>query len=129
MASFLDIPPELQTEMVRYIKSRNDLKALCLVCRQLHALATPRLYYKINLPIKLVNDTLRRSLNSRNAAMKHTRRLFIYERDLTYPYEHAKHQHNLAHLLQSFPDNTLEEFEHTTDAVVPLGYLQQILLR
>lgn len=46
---FLSLPPELQTEAVNYLRNYSDLKALRLTSKQLSGIATPRLYYELDL--------------------------------------------------------------------------------
>lgn len=50
--SFLRLPVDLQTEVVNYLSLYSDLKALCLVSKALRIIATPRIYYKIDLRMK-----------------------------------------------------------------------------
>ena len=47
--SFLSLPPELQTEAVNYLREYSDLKALRLTSKQLSGIATPHLYYEVDL--------------------------------------------------------------------------------
>lgn len=49
--SLLDLPVELQVEVVNNISLYSDLKALCLVCKALYKVSTPRIYYKVDLKI------------------------------------------------------------------------------
>ena len=46
---FLDLPVEMQVRVVNYIAQPSDLQALCLVSRKVSGIATPRLYYEVNL--------------------------------------------------------------------------------
>ena len=46
---FLSLPVELQTEAVNYLRNYSDLKALCLTSKHLFDIATPRLYYELDL--------------------------------------------------------------------------------
>lgn len=49
---FLRLPVELQVGVVSNLSLYSDLKALCLVSKGLHSIATPRIYYKIDLRMK-----------------------------------------------------------------------------
>lgn len=49
---FLRLPVELQAEIINNISLYSDLKALCLVSKELSNVATPRLYYKVDLRIR-----------------------------------------------------------------------------
>lgn len=46
---FLDLPVEMQVEIVNYITQPSDLQALCLICKEVSDIATPRLYHRIDL--------------------------------------------------------------------------------
>lgn len=46
---FLDLPVEMQVNVVNYIAQPSDLQALCLVSRKVSGIATPRLYHEVNL--------------------------------------------------------------------------------
>lgn len=50
---FLRLPVELQGEVVNNISLYSDLKALCLASKKFSDVATPRLYYKVDLKIGL----------------------------------------------------------------------------
>lgn len=50
--SFLNLPDELQIEMVNNISLYSDLKALCLVSKAFYNLTTPLIYYKVELVIE-----------------------------------------------------------------------------
>ena len=50
--SFLNLPVELQAEVVNNISLYSDLKALCLVSKALCNIATPRIYHKVDLKTK-----------------------------------------------------------------------------
>ncbi|MCJ1427684.1 hypothetical protein MMC29_005589, partial [Sticta canariensis] len=47
--AILKLPRELQDEILSYISRPTDLKALCLVSKEISAISTPRLYRDINL--------------------------------------------------------------------------------
>lgn len=49
MFLFLSLPPELQTEVLNNLRNYSDLKALRLVSKQLSGIATPLLYYELDL--------------------------------------------------------------------------------
>ena len=49
---FLRLPVELQVEVVNNLSLYSDLKAFCLISKALHNIATPRIYYKIDLRMK-----------------------------------------------------------------------------
>lgn len=63
---FLSLPPELQTEAVNYISNYSDLKALCLASKDLSGIATPRLYYELDLRtgVKGHASRMRQRINS-----------------------------------------------------------------
>lgn len=46
---FLRLPTELQARIVNRVRQYSDLHALCLVSKHLSEIATPRLYYKVDL--------------------------------------------------------------------------------
>lgn len=48
---FLNLPVELQIEVVNNISLYSDLKALCLVSKALNNIATPKIYYQVDLRI------------------------------------------------------------------------------
>lgn len=48
---FLRLPVELQVEVVNSISLYSDLKALCLTSKKVYDVATPRLYYKVDLKV------------------------------------------------------------------------------
>lgn len=48
---FLRLPVELQVEVVNCISLYSDLKALCLTSKKVYDVATPRLYYKVDLRV------------------------------------------------------------------------------
>lgn len=50
---FLRLPVELQVEVVNSISLYSDLKALCLTSKKVYDVATPRLYYKVDLKVGL----------------------------------------------------------------------------
>ncbi len=50
--SFLNLPVELQIEIVKNISLYSHLKALCLVSKALYDLTTPLIYYKVELKIE-----------------------------------------------------------------------------
>ncbi|GAB7327215.1 hypothetical protein MBLNU13_g11116t1 [Cladosporium sp. NU13] len=43
------LPVELQKTVVKYLTSYRDMKSVCLVCKQLNAIATPYLYRKMEI--------------------------------------------------------------------------------
>ena len=45
----LSLPLELQTVVVNYLRNYSNLKALCLASKHISDVATPRLYYELNL--------------------------------------------------------------------------------
>lgn len=47
--SFLRLPLELHVEVLKLISHNSDLKALRLVCKEISDIATPCLYYSIDL--------------------------------------------------------------------------------
>lgn len=49
---FLRLPVELQVEVVNNLSLYSDLKAFCLISKALQSIATPRIYYKIDLRMK-----------------------------------------------------------------------------
>lgn len=54
--SFLKLPVEVQVEVVNNISLYSDLKALCLVSKELFDLATPRIYHKVDLKIESIRN-------------------------------------------------------------------------
>ena len=46
---FLSLPVELQTGIMNYLRDYSDLKALCLASKHVSEIATPRLYYELDL--------------------------------------------------------------------------------
>lgn len=50
---FLRLPVELQVEIVNSISLYSDLRALCLTSKNVSDVATPRLYYKVDLKVGL----------------------------------------------------------------------------
>lgn len=63
---FLRLPPELQTEVMNYLGKKSDLKALRLTSKQLSDIATPCLYYEVDLMAGLKGDAgrMRRRIKS-----------------------------------------------------------------
>jgi hypothetical protein len=114
----LALPPELRQEVISYIRSTPDLKALCLTCKCLQEIASPLLYRDLEIPITFVNKRLRKSFNRSNPNMKHTRTLLIL--DGADKYNHAKHGAHIESLLRSFPVDSLCKFRLSTWAPVPL---------
>lgn len=53
--SFLDLPVELQVEVVNKISLYCDLRALCLTSKEVSSIATPRLYYMVDLTRAMVS--------------------------------------------------------------------------
>lgn len=49
MATFLDLPYELQTRVVERVHAYNDLQSLCLTCKSVKNVVTPVLYREIRL--------------------------------------------------------------------------------
>lgn len=50
-SSFLRLPVELRAKIVVGLSKYSELKALCLVSKHLSDLATPCLYYRVDLSI------------------------------------------------------------------------------
>ena len=46
---FLHLPVELQFVVVNFISRYSDLKTLCLLSKEVSDMATPRLFYKVDL--------------------------------------------------------------------------------
>lgn len=53
---FLGLPVELQVEVVNNISLYSDLRALCLTSKEVSSIATPRLYYKVDLKRNRIDD-------------------------------------------------------------------------
>ena len=55
--SFFKLPVEMQLEVVNNISLYSDLKALCLVSKSFYDIATPRIYYKVDIRPEYLHRT------------------------------------------------------------------------
>ncbi|MCJ1342162.1 hypothetical protein MMC31_000342 [Peltigera leucophlebia] len=63
---FLYLPAKLQIKVVNNISRYADLKALCLVSKSLRKMATPRIYYKVDLRMKDDYGSMNKHINPYN---------------------------------------------------------------
>jgi hypothetical protein len=107
---YLNLPVELVEHTLDYTTSYRDLKALCLTCKTLQALAAPRLYREILLPLSSMTDKLKRSINRVNPWLRCTRVV-----RLTWAFLASESEQSLdgpiRDLMLSFPRNSLEIFD------------------
>lgn len=61
---FLHLPTELQTGIVNNVRRYSDLKALCLVSKEISDIATPRLFYKVDLKKEETEEATTEQINS-----------------------------------------------------------------
>ncbi|TKA77296.1 hypothetical protein B0A55_04336 [Friedmanniomyces simplex] len=110
--TFSDLSEDVKALIVDKILRPSDLKNVCLVNKQLHALAVKPLYRHVSLDLGSPNDTrLSAFLNPHNAGLKHIRQLRLYLAKFR-EYCSQKQQANFATtmILGLLPEDTLEEF-------------------
>lgn len=61
---FLHLPRELQTGIVNNVSRYSDLKALCLVSKEVSDIATPRLFYRVDLKKEEAEEATTKQINS-----------------------------------------------------------------
>ena len=123
--SFIGLAIELQLMITSFITRPTDLKALCLVCKQISAIATPALYHTVDLRPREINtcgsrlglqyDQIARlkSLISSKKNLGHTRILIISEYDW--------YMGNILDksLMPKFEDNCFIEFYYGGNNISP----------
>ncbi|KAK5173743.1 uncharacterized protein LTR77_002424 [Saxophila tyrrhenica] len=114
------LPLDIKKEIMDYIKSYEDLKALCLVSKELHEVAAPVLYREITLPASKLNQALLDCLNTANSNLHQTRHLEIYGVPNQCAYNHKTQGRHLVRLIQAFPKDGLTVFDLNTTSNVPL---------
>ena len=107
---FLSLPLELQTEAVNYLREYSDLKALRLTSKQLSDIATPRLYYKVDLRTgaKENESWMRQRINS--LLLQPANLLFV--RILKTPCLRAEETQLLGQLLPLLKQDSLTRFKY-----------------
>lgn len=106
---FLSLPPELQTEIMKYLSNYSDLKVLCLVSKHLSGMATPRLYNELDLRtgVKGPASRMRKRINS--LLLQPTNLLFV--RILKTPTLGRKYSQLMGRLLPLLRQDSLTRFE------------------
>lgn len=111
---FVDLPEDIKNTIVDKVIRPSDLKSVCLVNKELHALAVRPLYRHVALDLGSPNDTrLSSFLNPRNIGLKYVRQLRLYLH--VNPPDRCLNQEQQAHfatrmLLEFLPEDILEEF-------------------
>jgi hypothetical protein len=122
----LELPAELLVNILDYINYIDDLKALCLTCKELSSLSCERLYKDIHLSMEQMNNKLRHSLDSASRNLRHN----FYNRNLKYiraltiggidaDYDHNIHGKHVAHLVRALPRDCLDSFRILAKTPVP----------
>ncbi|KAK5173759.1 uncharacterized protein LTR77_002440 [Saxophila tyrrhenica] len=117
--SLVRLPVELQKEIVDFLRSHKDLRAVSLY------VATPKLYREIYLPVASINARLRSCFNLANTNLKYTRFLFVAE-VCSESYDHQKQGRHMFDLVHAFPNDALEELHIGTLANVPIDFTIQL---
>jgi hypothetical protein len=102
----LALPLELRRLVVSYITAPNDLRSLCLTCKDFHYIAREFLYKRISLSVIRLNERLSNSFNSQNQSLKYVRYLELKELQQSFiEHVHGKH---VVQLLRTIPRDKLE---------------------
>lgn len=109
---FSSLPLELQTEAVNYLRDYSDLKALRLTSKQLSGIATPRLYYEVDLRTGAKENAswMRQRINS--LLLQPTNLLFV--RILKTPYLGQEESQLMGQLLPLLKQDSLKRFKYLT---------------
>ncbi|KAK3697667.1 hypothetical protein LTR37_017316, partial [Vermiconidia calcicola] len=116
--NLVDLPPELHQDLLECFRSYLDLKSLCLTCKTLQRLATPKLYRCVILQVSDINETIHRSLNQANPGLAHTRLLRVEEWHENFNFE--SQGESLCRLIYAFPMDSLENLDVASLGNVPL---------
>ena len=111
---FLHLPMELQTEILNSVSRYSDLKALCLVSKEISDTATPRLFYEVDLKKGewKDEDLLKIRAQIKSLLVKPANLQFV--RVLKTPLIGFKETQLMGRLLPLLRTNFLTEFSYTT---------------
>lgn len=112
----LSLPPELQDHIVSYTTQPSVLKNLCLTCKQLRGVATPKLYHFVALDLQSpsLSEEDKDFLSVDNPGHRHVRHLAFFV-----THEHPSHMGrsteercyaNMKRVLSVLPWHRLESF-------------------
>ncbi|KAK5728148.1 hypothetical protein LTR17_012157 [Elasticomyces elasticus] len=128
----LRLPTEIRAEIASYLTSKEDLKALCLACKDLGHVATQPLYEDMTIGVAALDATLALQLHPQNPGLRFIRRLRIHEgryRNQACVYHHNDHGAALGRLLRVLPKDSLQYFQLNTMNDVPLEITHLLRIR
>lgn len=112
----LQLPVELQTNIIERLPLRQDLKNVCLACKELNVVATPMLYRKIDLNLSLVGKKpIKDAFNKDNASLVHVREIRVHD-----PQDGCKpvDQDSLSSFVNMLAADQLTSFTFETSATI-----------
>lgn len=107
---FSSLPVELQTGIVNHLRDYSDLKALCLASKHISDIATPRLYYELDLRSggKCQSSQMIQRINSLLIQPANLRFVRIIKTPMLGPEE----SHLMGRLLPLLQQDSLTEFKY-----------------
>ncbi len=123
MSALLGLPAELKQEIVGYVSSASDRRALLLVCSELHATTAPELYRSITISLERL-DFCPDSFVSYNKNLAHTKYL-----EIEAGRSPSDESEALEGVILAFPRDSLRRIDIKTFARLPLDLTQRIHMR
>ncbi|KAK5136354.1 hypothetical protein LTR08_003480 [Meristemomyces frigidus] len=109
--SLMGLPVELQALIVEHLSSKKDLKAVCLTCKELKAVAVPVLYHTVVFVINgnvTIDDDVNLFLAANHDELRYVRTLVIDDTEQEYDSGDGS---ALCRLLEVLPADCLETFQ------------------
>ncbi|KAF2227702.1 hypothetical protein BDZ85DRAFT_300523 [Elsinoe ampelina] len=133
-ASFMHLPLDLKLVIVQSLASKADLRSLALACKQTYRLSIPELYNSMVVEVsENVSNRLLNKLGQGNQGLRCVRHVhfnfYIDDDGEVTAKMHDNARQILAQLMRLLPWNSLLSFHATSDMVMEVDWVAEILAR